>query len=333
MSLLTIIMPVYNAQDTLPAALNGVLNQTYKNLEILLVNDGSTDGIGQLLKRMSEQDERIQVITQKHAGSASARNAALQLATGSFVYFADADDIMAPEAARIMVERMVNPGTDLLTFGYREINRRTGAVKEVTAPEGRFSGEQVRSDYTKWTADSPCKVLGSCWNKCFRMDLIKEYGVVFPDLKRNEEEVFIMRYIEHVQDIYNIPNMLYDFYPIGLRQAWERLPDNFCEEVDKFRKERLAYARKWYCDTPKTREFIAREYWGKMILGLRLCFNPDPKKKKKYGEFARRSKILMRGLDSIGNVPASITGSNIYKLLKKGITPVAWLLIKRSSRR
>lgn len=229
-----------------------------------------------------------------------------------------------------MVDKMTNPGTDLLTFGYRQINRQTGAVKEVSAGEGRFSGEQIRSDYTAWTSDSPCKVLGSCWNKCFRMDLINEYGVVFPDLQRNEEEVFIMRYIEHAQDVYNIPDVLYDFYPIDMKRAWKRLPKNFCEEVELFRQERLAFARSWNCDTPKTREFIAREYWGKMMLGLKLCFNPE--KKESYGEFARRARMLMSGLSSTGNIPASISGSTIYKLLKTGIIPGAWLMVKRNSR-
>lgn len=330
MGLLTIIMPVYNAEDTLPAALRGILNQTYKDLEILLVDDGSARGVETLVRELAGDDSRIQIITQKHAGSGAARNAALQAASGSYVYFADADDVMAPQAAGIMVNRMTDPGTDLLTFGYRQINRKTGAVKEVTAAEGRFSGEQIRSDYTSWTSESSCKVLGSCWNKCFRMDLIKEYGVVFPDLQRNEEEVFIMRYIEHVQDVYNIPDILYDFYPIDLQKAWKRLPDNFCREVELFRQERLSFARRWNCDTEKTREFIAREYWGKMMLGLKLCFNPE--KKTGYGEFAKRVRMLMAGLSDTGCIPASVAGSTLYKLMKKGVIPIVWLMVKRNSR-
>ena len=330
MSLLTIIMPVYNAQETFQAALDGIRRQTYKNLEILLVDDGSTDGIRKQIEDVMKQDKRIQIITQKHAGSAAARNAALQIASGRLVYFADADDIMAPNAARVMLNKMENPGTDLLTFGYREVNRKTGAVKEVTAEEGRFSGEQIRSDFTKWTSDSSCKILGSCWNKCFRMDIIKEYGVAFPDLQRNEEEIFIMRYVEHIQDAYNIPDMLYDFYPIDLELAWKRLPDNFCEEVDLFRKERLAFARQWGCDTPVTREFIAKEYWGKMMLGLRMCFNPE--KKTGYGEFVRRVKMLLAGMEDTGDIPSSITSSTLYKLMRRRWNLLVWMLVKRSSR-
>ena len=330
MSLLTIIMPVYNAEDTLPDALQGIMSQTYKNLEVLLVDDGSAKGVERLVRKVTGEDERFQIITQKHAGSGAARNAALQVASGTYVYFADADDVMAPEAAGTMVHKMNDPGTDLLTFGYRQINRKTGAATEISAEEGRFSGEQIRSDFTRCTAQSPCKVLGSCWNKCFRMDLIKEYGVVFPDLQRNEEEVFIMRYIEHVQDVYNIPDILYNFYPIDLQRAWKRLPEHFCEEVELFRKERLAFAKSWNCDTPEVREFIAQEYWGKMMLGLKLCFNPE--KKAGYGEFVRRVRMLMKGLSDTGRVPDSVSGSIVYKLMKKGIMPAVWLLVRKNSK-
>ncbi len=330
MSLLTIIMPVYNAQETLSAALNGILNQTYKTLEILLVDDGSTDTVRQQLDQLRKQDKRVQIITQKHAGPGAARNAALQVASGNYVYFADADDVMEPDAARIMVQTMREQGTDLLTFGYRQINRKTGAVKEISAEEGHISGEQIRSDYTRWTSDSSYKVLGSCWNKCFRLDLIKEYGVMFPDLKRNEEEVFIMRYIEHVQDVYNIPNILYNFYPIGLKEAWKRLPDDFCQQVEAFRQERLGFAKRWNCDTSSTRAFIAWEYWGKMLLGLRLCFNPE--KPQGYGEFRQRCCQLSKGLLATGEIPDKISQSVVYKMLKWKLYPGIWLWVRRSSK-
>lgn len=330
MCLLSIIMPVYNTQDTLPAALDGVCRQTLEDLEIILVDDGSTDGVSGILKGIGEQDERVSVFRQEHAGTAAARNAGLKMAKGRYIYFADADDVMAVNAARIMTDAMESSGADLVTFGFRKRNRRTRDVQEVTAPEKRFSGQEIRHDYTKWTENSSCKVLGSCWNKCFRRDLIEKHNMVFPGLSRNEEEVFIMRYLNEVKDVYQIPDVLYDFYPIGLKQAWERLPEDFCEQVDLFRKERMKYAVKWECDTRQTREFLAKEYWGKMMLGLRLCFNP--KQKAGYGEFARRVTMLRRGLSELGEVPASVEKSLIYRLMKRGFTPLVWILVKRNSR-
>lgn len=369
MSKLTIIMPVYNAADTLQAAIDSVTAQSYTDISIIIVDDASTDTSLQMMQAAAagdagrkmpamdshgdamaakksgkkgvsvnspggvalEKDSRIKVLTMKsHSGAAAARNAALQAVEADcpYVYFADADDVMAVNAAQVMVDKMESTGADLLTFGYRQMSRKNSSVKEITAPAGSFTGAQIRADYTTYTAQSPCKVLGSCWNKCFRMDIIRRYGVEFGDMPRNEEEVFILRYLEHTETVYNIPDILYDFYPIDLQRAWERLPEDFCEYVELFRKIRLEYAQKWGCDTPKTREFIAGEYWGKMMLGLRLCFNP--KKKQDGAEFNRRVKMIMQGLKDIGHVPTSVAGSSIYKLMKVGLTPAVKMMIKRN---
>ena len=328
MEKVTIIMPVYNAEDTLGAALDSIWYQSYQNLEILIVDDGSDDKTTYQLKKAREGDPRIQVFTVEHRGAAAARNCALEAATGKYIYFADADDRMESDAIWTMYNYMEQTQADLLTFGYRQIDRKSGTQKEISALAGRFKGEDIRSDYTKWTSGSSCKILGSCWNKCFRRDIIEKYGIKFPEYQRNEEEIFILRYLEHTENICSISEVLHNFYPIDLQKAFLRLPDNYCDEVEEFRRERLSYAERWNCDNGSTREFIAGEYWGKMILGLRLCFNPN--KKTGYTEFCRRCSILKQGLSDTGNLPEKVKGSMIYKCLKAGLTPAVWLLIKRT---
>lgn len=328
MNKLSIITPVYNTKETLDAYFNAIDGQTCKDFELILIDDGSTDGSSSILEKYAANKEHVTLIRQAHAGIAAARNKGLKTAAGNYVYFADADDVMESDAVKIMLEQMTSQEMDLLTFGYYQ--KRGTSVKEFSSKEGSFTGEEIRSDYTAWTSDSDCKVLGSCWNKCFCMNLIRKYKIQFPDLKRNEEEVFIMRYMEHAEKIHNIPDVLYTFYPIDLKAAWKRLPDDFCEQVEYFRKERLFFAEKWNCSNQKTREFIAKEYWGKMMLGLRLCFNPG--KKAGYQEFSRRIQMLLKGLDETGNIPVVVTGSTLYKLMKKKLIPVVWFMVKRNSR-
>ena len=330
MSIITIITPVYNAGDTLEKAIQSMTSQTYQDLSIILLDDGSEDNTLDIMEQAAAEDSRIRVLKMgTHHCAASARNTGLQMvpADCKYIYFADADDYMEPNAIEVMVGKMEETGADLLTFGYRQIRRKDGSAKEITAPEGRFTGEQIRSDYTAYTSDSMCKVLGSCWNKCFRMDLIRKYEIKFPGLQRNEEEVFIMMYLNHAENICNIPDILYNFYPIDMQRAFERLPESYCQDVEIFRINRLQLAQGWNCDNQKTREFIAKEYWGKMILGLKLCLNP--KKPLGNAEFRKRMKQLMKGLDEIGSIPTSVSGSALYKLMKMGITPVVKMLLKR----
>ena len=323
---LTIIMPAFNASGTIEAAVHSICGQTMDDIQILLVDDGSLDKTLKMMKELGDMDWRVQVMVQEHAGAGAARNAALAKAEGKYVYFADADDVMHDQAAGIMVNKMEETGADLLTFGYRQI-RSNNKVTEISAEEDIFDGSVIRSDFTAYTSGSACKVLGSCWNKCFRMDLIRKFDIRFPELTRNEEEVFIMRYLEHAGKIVNIPDVLYDYYPIGIRQAWTRLPDDFCDQVDIFRRIRLIYAKRWQCDNEKTRGFIASEYWGKMLLGLRLCFIPG--RNKGYREFSARCEIFRKGLrETVTDTPGKLRRSLLCTLVRWHFTPLAYLWVR-----
>lgn len=321
--LLSIIVPAYNAEDTIKKSLDSIRNQTYENIEIIVVNDGSTDGTGAYLDQIIEEDERITYVDITHVGTGSARNEALEEASGTYVYFADADDVMHADAAKIMVDTMEKEGCDLLTFGYNQFQHKTGEMKRVSAPYGSYSGEEIRREFTKWTSDSPCKVLGSCWNKCFRKDIIDTNEIAFPALTRNEEEVFIMSYLSFTDRIVNIPDVLYDFYPINMKKALLVLEENYCYEVDNFREIRLAFAKVWNCETDSVRAFIAREFWGKMMLGLKICKH-GKQFENPYQAYCQRLQLLKDGLKEIGVLPASIKKSKLYLMLTLGMKKSLW---------
>ena len=95
--LITVIVPVYNILEYLPRCVHSITGQTYRNLEILLVDDGSTDGTGELCDRLGEEDPRIRVFHKENGGSSTARNLALQHAKGEYVGFVDSDDYIEPD--------------------------------------------------------------------------------------------------------------------------------------------------------------------------------------------------------------------------------------------
>ena len=96
--LVSVIVPVYNVRPYLEECLESVVSQTYHNLEILVIDDGSTDGSGEICDRFAENDSRIRVVHQKNKGLGAARNVGLDLATGSVVSFLDSDDAFLPDA-------------------------------------------------------------------------------------------------------------------------------------------------------------------------------------------------------------------------------------------
>lgn len=114
---LSIIMPVYNGEQYLNYSIQSVLNQTYKDYELILVDDGSTDHSLEICEKYQSKDERIRVISQENKGISGARNAGIDIATGKYITFMDNDDVIQPEMYEIMLKYMVSDGLDLIMCG------------------------------------------------------------------------------------------------------------------------------------------------------------------------------------------------------------------------
>lgn len=117
MDIISVIIPVYNIEAYLASCLDSVLNQTYKNLEIILVDDGSTDSSGKICDDYAQKDSRIVVYHQENGGVSSARNHGILEATGNYVSFVDGDDIIAPEMYEVLYNNMINYSADISSCG------------------------------------------------------------------------------------------------------------------------------------------------------------------------------------------------------------------------
>ena len=110
----SVVVPVYNTEKYLDDCLKSILRQTFQNIEILCIDDGSTDGSAALLKKYASLDPRLQIITQKNAGLSCARNAGMAAARGKYIYFVDSDDFIAPETLEMLVKRMHETAADIV---------------------------------------------------------------------------------------------------------------------------------------------------------------------------------------------------------------------------
>lgn len=114
--LISVIIPVYNVEDYLCECVDSAINQTYKNLEIILVDDGSTDSSGKICDDYAEKDERISVIHQENGGLSAARNAGLDKASGEYIYFLDSDDYIAEDTFEILIPIAQKDNSDIVFF-------------------------------------------------------------------------------------------------------------------------------------------------------------------------------------------------------------------------
>ena len=194
--LISVIMPVYNAEKTLAASAESVLSQSYSLLELILVDDGSKDNSLSLCRSIAEKDERVRVIAQANAGPAIARNTALDAARGEFIMFVDSDDLLAPDACRSMAEAI---GENELAIAHYYFD-----LGEVKSPRGLLEGNRKLTE--REFLDELIKRPGSfyfsaLWNKMYRARLIRDMKLRFDSfLSWGEDFGFNMDYYHGVRN-------------------------------------------------------------------------------------------------------------------------------------
>lgn len=131
---ITVIVPIYNIIDCLERCVMSIVNQTYKDLEIILVDDGSTDGTSALCDELGARDERIRVFHKENGGSSSARNLGLKQATGEFVGFIDSDDYIEPDMFELLADAVVRNGSRMAQISRDEVNEDGSRRPDVCTP-------------------------------------------------------------------------------------------------------------------------------------------------------------------------------------------------------
>lgn len=118
---ISVIVPVYNCEDYLEESIRSILNQTFNDIEVVCVDDGSTDNSLSILNKLSDDDSRLKVHTQENQGASVARNNALKKVSGDYIYFFDADDYLVADALEKAYNNAVNNNSDIVIFNYDQI--------------------------------------------------------------------------------------------------------------------------------------------------------------------------------------------------------------------
>ena len=196
----SIIVPVYNVEKYIDECIISLLNQTYENLEIILVDDGSTDTSGERCDKFADSDARIKVIHQKNGGAGSAKNRALNIVSGEYVAFVDSDDYVSTKYIQILVETIKNADADIAECGF--INLRKSQQTAVdNSPVGNFSAE---SFLLRFLNDWKCCLL---WNKLFRRELL--YDLFFYEGRVIDDEFFTYKAVMRAKSVVVINDPLY----------------------------------------------------------------------------------------------------------------------------
>lgn len=201
----SIIIPVYNVEKYVDICLKSILHQTYRNIEVIVVDDGSRDRSGAICDRFAKKDSRITVIHQENGGVSRARNNGIDHATGDYICFVDSDDWLPRDSVEVLVKRMEETGAD---FVYGNVCYIT--AKTIINPnfEERQIELQDKTEFAKFYIDlnwGPC-------GKLYRVNIITNHECYFPeDIKSGEDTIYLTRYIKHCNVMASVYHDVY-FY-------------------------------------------------------------------------------------------------------------------------
>lgn len=207
---ISVIIPIWNMEKYLQKCLESIVSQTYRNLEIICINNGSTDDSAKILNEYAAKDNRIKIITQNHTSLGEARNRGLEEVSGEYVTFVDADDWLEESAySQAIMPLLENDNIDTVIFATQPVIYKKDQLYFIDTNKKfsfDFSGEEP---IDSWKL---IKVPSAVWCKIFKTKIIKEHNIQFPENKYLEDKYFNLEYLLYCNKVFFINNKLYYYF-------------------------------------------------------------------------------------------------------------------------
>lgn len=203
----SIIVPVYNGEKTLERCVDSVLKQEYKDFELFLINDGSSDKTREICERYAAADDRVLVIHKENSGVSESRNMAIAQAHGEYLQFLDCDDWITPDATKLLVRAAKEEQADLVIADfYRVIGERLSHKGDI-----EIDGVMDQEAFVGCMMEKPADFYyGVLWNKLYRRDIIMKHHLQMnPEISWCEDFMFNLEYIRHARRFYALHTPIY----------------------------------------------------------------------------------------------------------------------------
>lgn len=207
----SIIVPMYNVEAYLPKCVDSILNQTYRNIEVILVDDESPDRCGEMAEAYKEKDQRVKVIHQKNKWLGGARNSGLKIAQGTYILFVDSDDYIRPDMCEKLLAYIEEHDVDMVFFDMYHVDRQGNIVSTSSSPIGPgvvYQGPPGRS--VLYDLIIRTHAVNSACQKCYRRTLLTDNNLFFDEKIRYAEDYeFCLRLFPKVESYVHLNQPLY----------------------------------------------------------------------------------------------------------------------------
>lgn len=302
---ISVIVPVYNAEKCLRRALDSICNQTYKNLEIILVDDGSKDGSGIICDEYKEKDNRIVLVHQENSGVSVTRNKALSMVTGELMGFVDADDYIVPDFFERLYQCKKKTGADIAMCNYVRFSGDVELVQvEHVEPKVWTGMEALKNIYGSYGH----LFSGVLWNKLYESKLFEEFR--FPEGMKNEDEYLLARVIDKANAVAFIDENIYHYY-INEGSITESSSYLMSEDIYKVFEDRMVYFSAKGQEYDEIVNLTKKAYLDRIISRYQKLPNKDMRirYREKYKEYGQ-------SVEGIGYQIFNVSPKMYYLLVK-----------------
>ena len=273
--LISVIVPVYNVEKYLEKCVNSIINQTYKNLEIILVDDGATDNSGKMCDEFAKKDSRIKVIHKENGGSADARNSGLDKVTGKYILFVDSDDCLNKKMIEILHNEIIKESRDIVLCEYEKVNENDIEFeKEIETYKILNHTKESIFELYYGMGHKHEKVVVP-WGKLYKKELFD--GIRYPKGRKGEDELTLYKVFYKANNIVEINAKLYYYLQRegSLSSDWYIKPRHYM--VDALEEEIKFFVNK---KEERYQVLVVK----RLLRELKHNYNFKLKSTKKYGD-------------------------------------------------
>lgn len=280
----SVIIPIFNCERYLKQSIGALLRQTYKDFELILVDDGSTDDGLSICKKYADVDKRVIIRhKEKSEGAGPARNTGIDIARGEYLMFIDADDRLEQDMIERLVRAMDEKKADVCVCGYDTyVEGVNDNSREVFSLDEQLldTPEKAKHFFAKLFPEG---MAGYLWNKIYRADIIKEHGIRFPDMRRLQDGVFNVIYFDHVSSCYILSEQLYHYRVNAQTDMFKKCPTNYYDLIRRFSLDFIDTKKGWNeNDNEKIYTFFLNETGNCIENAYSKQWKLDRGKRKKY---------------------------------------------------
>lgn len=210
---ISVIMPVYNAEKFLKTAIQSVIKQSYKKIEIILVDDGSTDKSCKICDDYAKKDRRIKIIHQKNSGPSASRNTGIKNAKGEFIFFTDADDFLEEDALSLLIESADQHQAEIIIGDFQNIkNGQLELRQDFSFLGNKLLKKEDLLSYARLYLKKPNRylLLACSWGRLFKSSIIKDNHLFFEEkLQTFEDVAFNFTYLKYAKTAFFVKKTIY----------------------------------------------------------------------------------------------------------------------------